>query len=63
MKIGTLEYSILKKKQDKKDEQRKSHKRDKSLNTPEFNRKWKARRKKAKFDAKGRKINQRVRRR
>ena len=37
--------------------------RDKRLNTPEFNIKAKKRRKKANFDAKGRKINQKVARR
>lgn len=36
-----------------------SPKRDKSKNTAEFNNKWKKRRAKAKFDAKGRKINRR----
>lgn len=35
----------------------KSHKRDKSLNTPAFNKKAKTRRAKAKHDAKGRKTN------
>lgn len=35
----------------------KSRKRDKSLNTPEFNKKAKKRRAKAKHDAKGRKTN------
>lgn len=34
-----------------------SPKRDKSNNTPEFNKKAKKRRAKAKFDAKGRKAN------
>lgn len=38
---------------------RDKHKRDKRLNTPEFNRKAKARREKAKHDAKARKRNQR----
>lgn len=42
---------------DPKPAPKKSHKRDKSKNTPEFNKKAKARREKAKHDSKGRTKN------
>jgi hypothetical protein len=53
---------IPKKEKTDRDRWKKSiyYKRDKRMNKPEFNLMAKKRRRKAKFDARGRKINQRV---